>query len=183
MVRRLRIRRLRIPPVALVDNSTLRRMQSRPVALDFLVLDLPVAIPVIEPVRVGEVDREVSRSLFILPDSVACQAILNVRLFCRSKITQDDCRKSVNKIKKPRVNELTEMPAKDGPKMSGLRQDLVLGETVRAADTAEIGHVVGRSFSQQGAHLFKEVVNNNTGGVIFRVYFGYPCTKIPFHIP
>ena len=70
------------------------------------------------------------------------------------------------------MDDLSKMLAKNGPKMSGWREDLVLGETVRSADTAEIGDVVGRSFSQQGTHLFNEVVNNNTGGVIFRVYFG-----------
>jgi len=100
------------------------------------------------------------------------QAILIFRLFCRSKITQDDFRNSVDKLKKPRLDELARTLAKNGRKMSGWRQDLVLGETVRAADTAEIGHVVGRSYSQQGAHFFKEVVNNKTGGVVFRVYFG-----------
>ena len=55
------VRRLRIPPVA-VDDRALRRTQSRPVALDLRVLDVPVAIPVIERVRVGEVDGEVSYS-------------------------------------------------------------------------------------------------------------------------
>ena len=63
------VRRLRLPPVALVDNGATRHMKSRPIALDFRVLDVPVAIPVIEHLRVGEVDREVSYSLFIPSDS------------------------------------------------------------------------------------------------------------------
>ena len=47
------------------------------VALDLRVLDVPVAIPVIERLRVGEVDRDVSYSLFILSDSVVISGYFN----------------------------------------------------------------------------------------------------------
>ena len=47
------------------------------VALDLRVLDVPVAIPVIERLRVGEVDREVSYSLFVLSDSVVMSGCFN----------------------------------------------------------------------------------------------------------
>ena len=71
------VSRLCIPPIALAVDGAPGLSQSHSAVLGSRVQDVPVAIPAIERVRAGEVDREVSYSLFILPDLVVISGYFN----------------------------------------------------------------------------------------------------------
>ena len=71
------VSRLCIPPIALAVDDAPGLSKSHSVVLGSRVQDVPVAIPAIERVRAGEVDREVSYSLFILPYSVVILGYFN----------------------------------------------------------------------------------------------------------